>query len=70
MQMMKSIFRGVGQVMFQGNALSGALILAGIACPATLVADAVCRFAHGACHAHRTFRVVGVVSGFVSGFRS
>lgn len=70
MQMIKRILRGVGQVMFQGNALSGALMLAGIACPATLVADAVYRFAHGACHAHRTFRVVGVVSGIVSDFRS
>lgn len=70
MQMMKSIFRGVAQVMFQGNALSGALMLAGIACPDTLVADAVRRFAYGYCHAHRTFRVVGVVSGFVSDFCS
>lgn len=37
MQMMKSIFRGVGQVMFQGNALSGALMLAGIACNSLLM---------------------------------
>ena len=70
MQMIKSTLRGVAQVMFQGNALSGILMLAGIGCPDTLVADAVCRFAHGACHAHRTFRVVGVASGFVSFFRS
>lgn len=70
MQMMKSIFRGVAQVMFHGNTLSGILMLAGIGCPDTLVADAVCRFAHGACHAHRTFRVVGVAGGFVSFFRS
>ncbi|GAB6948979.1 urea transporter [Hoylesella timonensis 4401737 = DSM 22865 = JCM 15640] len=37
MQMMNSIFRGVGQVMFQGNALSGALMLAGIACNSLLM---------------------------------
>ena len=37
MQMMKSIFRGVGQVMFQCNALSGALMLAGIACNSLLM---------------------------------
>lgn len=37
MQMMKSIFRGVGQVMFQGNALSGALMFAGIACNSLLM---------------------------------
>ena len=37
MQMMKSIFRGVGQVMFQGNALSGALMLAGIGCNSLLM---------------------------------
>ncbi|WP_234396698.1 urea transporter [Hoylesella timonensis] len=35
--MMNSIFRGVGQVMFQGNALSGALMLAGIACNSLLM---------------------------------
>ena len=70
MQMIKSTLRGVGQVMFQGNALSGALMLAGIGCSGTLVANAVCRFAHWVCHAHRTFRVVGVVSGFVSDFHS
>lgn len=70
MEMIKSILRGVGQVMFQGNTLSGALMLAGIGCSATLVADAVCRFAHGVCHAHCTFRVVGVAGGFVSYFRS
>lgn len=70
MQMIKSTLRGVAQVMFQGNALSGALMLAGIGCSATLVADAVCRFAHGVCHAHRTFRVVGVAGDFVSDFHS
>ena len=37
MQMMKSIFRGVGQVMFQCNALSGALMLVGIACNSLLM---------------------------------
>lgn len=31
MQVVKIIFRGVGQVMFQNNALSGLLMLAGIA---------------------------------------
>ena len=37
MQMIKSTLRGVGQVMFQGNALSGALMLAGIACNSLLM---------------------------------
>lgn len=37
MQMMKSIFRGVGQVMFQCNALSGALMLVGIGCNSLLM---------------------------------
>jgi urea transporter len=31
-QMIKVIFRGVGQVMFQNNALSGVLMLVGIGC--------------------------------------
>lgn len=37
MQMIKSTLRGVGQVMFQDNALSGALMLAGIACNSLLM---------------------------------
>lgn len=35
--MIKSILRGVGQVMFQCNALSGTLMLAGIACNSLLM---------------------------------
>lgn len=31
-QMIKGIFRGIGQVMFQNNALSGVLMLVGIGC--------------------------------------
>lgn len=37
MQMMKSIFRGVGQVMFQCNALLGVLMLVGIGCNSLLM---------------------------------
>lgn len=55
--MLLSTGRGVGQVMFQGNALSGALMLAGLACGSWQAALlALCG------------NVVGMATAYVAGF--